>query len=157
MRIRSVVIHSAQAIAEGALISVLVIGLTAATAFAAKPAAGTGGHHPSGGSRGTIALVMVTDANGNGLPNFGDQVTFNVSTTATTEPHVDLTCSQNGIVVLGATTGFFASYPWPWTQVMTLSSQSWTGGAADCTAKLYYFSGSGRSTTLATLTFQAGA
>jgi len=39
MRIKSIFTHSAQAIAEGALISLLVVGLIAGTAFAAKPAA----------------------------------------------------------------------------------------------------------------------
>lgn len=42
MRIRSVFSHSAQAIAEGALISLLVVGLMAGTAFAAKPSRGSG-------------------------------------------------------------------------------------------------------------------
>jgi hypothetical protein len=121
-------------------------------------AAKGGGGKPGGGTGGTggLTLVMVTDANGNAAPNWGDQVTFNVSTTATSEPHVDLTCSQNGVVVLGATTGFYASYPWPWTQIMTLSSPNWTAGAADCTATLYYFSGS-RNTVLSTLKFTAGS
>jgi hypothetical protein len=121
-------------------------------------AKGGGGGKPGGstGGTGSLALVMVNDGNANGLPNWGDQVTFNVSTTATAEPHVDLTCSKNGVLVLGATTGFYASYPWPWTQVMTLSSPSWTGGAADCTATLYYFSGS-RNTVLSTLRFAAGS
>jgi hypothetical protein len=119
---------------------------------------GGGGGKPGGstGGTGSLALVMVTDGNANGLPNWGDQVTFNVSTTATAEPHVDLTCSKGGVLVLGATTGFYASYPWPWTQVMTLSSPSWQGGAADCTATLYYFSGS-RNTVLSTVRFTAGS
>ena len=43
MRIRSVLSHSAQAVVEGALVSLLVVGLMASTAFAAKPAAGGGG------------------------------------------------------------------------------------------------------------------
>ena len=30
---------------------------------------------------------------------------------------------------------------------MTLSSNAWQGGAADCTAKLYYISGTSRSTS----------
>ena len=102
-----------------------------------------------------LALVMYTDLNANGHPNWGDSVTFNVSTTATTEPHVDLTCSQNGVVVYGATTGYFASYPWPWTQIMTLSSLSWQGGAAECTAELYYFSGK-RMPVIASINFTAG-
>src|SRR5258705_12192659 len=37
MRIKSIFTHSAQAIAEGALISLLVVGLMAGTAFAGKP------------------------------------------------------------------------------------------------------------------------
>lgn len=100
-----------------------------------------GGGRPRTGGSGTLTLVMVADANANGLPNWGDSVRFNVSTTATTEPNVSLTCTQNGVVVYGATTGYYASYPWPWTQTMTLSSNAWQGGGASCTAKLYYFSG----------------
>lgn len=99
------------------------------------------GGRPRGGGGGTLALVMVNDANGNGLPNWGDSVRFNVSTTATAEPNVSLTCTQNGVVVYGATTGYYASYPWPWTQTMTLSSNAWQSGGANCTARLYYFSG----------------
>ena len=91
------------------------------------------------------------------VPNWDEKVTFKVDTTGiTSEPHVDLTCTQNGTVVLGATTGFYDSYPWPWTQVMTLSSNSWTGGAADCTARLYYFDGR-KSPTIKTLSFHADA
>jgi hypothetical protein len=41
MRIKSIFTHSAQAIAEGALISLLVVGLIAGTAFAAKPTGGS--------------------------------------------------------------------------------------------------------------------
>ena len=99
---------------------------------------------------------MVTDNNGNGLPDWGDTVTFNVSTTATATPNVSLTCSQNGTVVYGAVSGFFASYPWPWTQNMTLSSPSWTGGAASCVAKLYYSTGT-KTVYLASSSFTAGA
>jgi hypothetical protein len=99
-----------------------------------KPGGGTGGS-------GSLTLVMVNDVNRDGQPNWGDTVTFNISTSATTEPNVSLTCSQNGKVVYGATGGFYDGYPWPWTKNMTLSSSSWTGGAASCVAKLYYFSG----------------
>jgi hypothetical protein len=54
VRIRSVLSHSAQAIAEGALISLLVVGLMAGTAFAAK--GGNGGHHKPGPVTGTATL-----------------------------------------------------------------------------------------------------
>ena len=102
-----------------------------------------GGGKPGGstGGTGTLTLRMVTDANGNGLPNWKDQVTFDISTTATTQPFVDVACSQNGVLVYGSTGGFFDSYRWPWTKTFTLSSPSWQGGAASCTAKLYYLTG----------------
>jgi hypothetical protein len=54
MRLRSILSHSAQAIAEGALISLLVVGLIAGTAFAAKPAS-SGGHKGGGGGTATAA------------------------------------------------------------------------------------------------------
>jgi hypothetical protein len=70
VRIRSVFSHSAQAIAEGALISLLVVGLMAGTAFAARPAAGTGGHghKGGGGSTGTATLVVSP----NPVPSYSD-------------------------------------------------------------------------------------
>ena len=116
-----------------------------------KPSGGGGGK-PSGGSSSSVAYQLVNDVNGDGAPNAGDTVTFNVSTTATTEPHVSLACSQGGAVVFTAQTGYYSTYPWPWTQTMTLWSQAWPGGAATCTAKLYYFSGT-KTPTLATQTF----
>ena len=114
-------------------------------------AAKGGGHKPAAGT-GTLSLVVLNSTDG--VPHWGQQVTFKASTTATTEPHVGLRCSQNGVVVYSAQSGYYASYPWPWTQVMTLSSAAWTSGSADCVASLYYFSGS-NSVTLATLSFTA--
>jgi hypothetical protein len=67
-----------------------------------------------------------------------------------------VSCRQNRTTVYGATSGYYASYPWPWTQVMTLRSQSWTGGAVDCTATLYALDGR-RINVLATLNFHAEA
>ena len=136
-------------------IAVVALALAVAPVASAGKGSGGGGGKNTGGT-GTLSLVMVVDANGNGLPNWGDTVTFNTSTTATTEPHVDLICSQNGTVVYSATSGFYASYPWPWTKNMTLKSTSWSGGQASCTARLYYFSGTS-SVTLATLPFTAYA
>jgi hypothetical protein len=57
VRIRSVFNHSAQAVAEGVLVSLLVVGLMAGTAFAAR--GGTGGHKGSGGTTSTSATVSV--------------------------------------------------------------------------------------------------
>src|SRR6266566_4110197 len=114
MRTRAIFVHITQALAEGALIAVLVLGLIAGTAFAARS-----GNHTTSGSGGSLTLAMVTDVNADGLPNWGDQVKFDVSTTATTTPHVSLQCSQSGVLVYTTETGYYAGYPWPWTQIMT--------------------------------------
>lgn len=118
-------------------------------ASAGKPATAGGGKpggKPSGGS-GTITLVLLDSTDG--LPHWGQHVRFDVTTTATTQPHVSLQCSQDGTLVYSAQTGYYDGYPWPATQTFTLASSMWTGGAADCTARLYSLSNSG-STTLAT-------
>lgn len=136
-----------------AVLSVLVL-VAVPAALAGKGGGGAGGNgKPSRGGSGSLSLVMLNDT-GTAGTSWGDTVTFNIQQSATTEPHVDLTCSQNGTVVYGATAGFYASYPWPWTVDMTLSSQMWTGGGASCVARLYYFSGSS-TTTLATASFTA--
>jgi len=119
---------------------------------------GGGGKKPGGGGTtggtGTLSMVFVNDVNGNGLPNWGDTITWNVQTTSTDTPTVSVQCSQNGVAVYGTSAGFYASYPWPWTVNMTLSSTAWSGGAADCTATL---SSVGGSPVLATVRFTAGA
>jgi hypothetical protein len=121
-------------------------------ASAGKPSA-KGGGKPSGGSA-TISLVLVNSPDS--VPNWGEQVRFNVSAAATTEPHVDLDCAQGGARVYFAQTGYYDGYPWPWTQTFTLRSGAWSGGAADCTAKLYWFNGS-KTVTGATLAFHVYA
>jgi hypothetical protein len=123
--------------------------------------AGKGGHHGGGGSgtttgTGGLVLGLVTDANHDGVPNWGDTITFKDSNWSTTEPHVNVTCSQGGVVVYGASTGYYVGYPWPWTQNMTLSSQSWTSGSASCTAVVSAYSGTS-VTTLGSLSFTAYA
>jgi hypothetical protein len=150
MRIRSVLKHSTQALTEGSLIALLVVGLMAGSVFAAK-----GGHGKPGGgdstAGGTLAVVMVADPNGDGAPNWNDQVTFDVSTTATDKPWVKLNCYQSGTWVSTSTAGFFPAYPW--APNFTLASGGWTSGAGDCTATLYLVTSNGRSKTLATLGF----
>ena len=141
------------------MLSVVLVLVLAAVSAAAPPAfaAKRGGGGGSGGTTtGSSSLALVLLNSTDGLPHWGQQITFTVSTTATTEPHVSVTCSQNGALVYSASAGFFASYPWPWTQIMTLSSQSWTGGAADCTATLYAINGT-KVTNLAALAFHVYA
>jgi hypothetical protein len=130
--------HTGLAALEGALIATLAIGLVAGSALAAKPSGGGGGHKGGGGTSGsgTISLAspLVVDNNGNGTPNWDDFVAFNVSTTATTEPWVNLVCSQNGVVVAQGWDGYFDGSITG--TKFGLYSSAWTGGAADCVAYL---------------------
>src|SRR5205085_2102709 len=91
------------------MIAVLAL---AATAAGAAPkgggnASGSGGKGGGGTSgSGTLSLKMVNDANGDNLPNYGDSVTFNVSTTAS-RPYVVLDCTQGGASVYSSSAGFY--------------------------------------------------
>ena len=89
------------------IVALVVVLALAPIAFAAK---GGGGGKPGGGGSGggTISLApLVYDANANGLPNWADIVVFNISTTATSAPYVNLQCVQNGAVVLNGWNGYF--------------------------------------------------
>jgi len=110
--------------------------------------------HGGGSSASSVALVLLNSTDG--LPHWGQSVTFSVSTTATNYPDVSLNCYQNGLLVYGAMAGFYSSYPWPGSEIMPLSSPSWTGGAASCTATLWYFNGR-KDVTLTTLSFEVYA
>jgi len=141
---------------------VLLLIAAAVTCLALAPVAlagkSGGGGKGAGGktsTKGTIELVLVNSADT--VANWGEQVRFTVSTTATSEPRVDLKCYQGGTLVYAGTTGYYDSYPWPWTQTFTLYSQSWTGGDADCTAVLYKLANTGSKTTLNSLSFHAFA
>ena len=116
-----------------------------------------GGGKNSGTSSLTYSIVV--DVNGDGLPNWGDTLRFNPVTTATAAPYVELTCNQNGVLVYAANAGYFEGYLWPWTQDMKLGSNMWTGGDADCSAKLYMLTAKGKTgtSTLATIAFKAGS
>jgi hypothetical protein len=144
-------------IAHARLLLLIVSAAITCLVLAPVALAGKGGGGGKGGSttNGTIELVLVNSPDS--VANYGEQVRFNVSTTATDQPHVDLKCYQGGTLVYSGTTGYYDSYPWPWTQTFTLSSQSWTGGDADCTAVLYKLANTGAKTTLNTLSFHAYA
>ena len=123
--------HASGAILEGSLIALLVVGLMAGTAFAArggKPTASTG--------TSSIALApLVTDHNGDGAPDWSDVVVFNISTTATTAPYVNLVCTQSGTVVLNGWKGYWEG-SLDSNGNFGLASGAWQGGSADCTAYL---------------------
>jgi hypothetical protein len=138
------------------LVIALVIALALIpAAFAAKGKPGGGGGGGTGGSN-SLSLVMVSDANGDGAPNYNDSVTFHV-TSSVTYPSVQTNCYQGGTLVYTHSAGFYPSYPWPWAQTFTLSSTAWTGGAASCTAVLYTMNGKGGQSNLSSISFTAGA
>jgi hypothetical protein len=101
-------------------------------ALAAKGGGGGGHKSGGGGGTGTISLAPVNSADG--LAHYGGSVSFNISTTATTQPWVNLKCSQNGVVVAQGWDGYFVGSLSG--ESFGLYSGNWTGGAADCVAYL---------------------
>ena len=120
---------------------------------------GHGGGNPGKGadSGDSLTLVMVTDKNGDGLPNFGDTVTFAVHTTATAYPWVTVKCIQNGTLVGQGTVGIFATSV---GRNFTLGPTSlWRSGTASCSATLENwdsYSRNGKITVLASTSFPVG-
>jgi hypothetical protein len=133
----------------GALVFALVL---VPAALAAKGSHGGGGNTGTSGSSSiSLASPPVNDANGNGLPNWNDTVTFNFSTTAT-QPYIHLVCSGVGY---DSWKGVFpGSLDTNWNFV--LSSGGWTSGAADCTASVGTYTKHGFQ-TLASTTFHVDA
>jgi hypothetical protein len=127
-------------------------------ALALVPAALAGKGKPGGGGSGggTLSLSLVSDMSGNGSANWGDTITYNVSTSATSAPSVKTTCYQNGVAVLWAQASFYAGNPFSYMDYISLQSGMWTAGGADCTAVMYYTSGK-RTVTLSTLGFRVDA
>ncbi len=130
----------------GLLVSVLTLALSLSVA---TPAFAKGGHGGAGSSSSSVQLVLIDSLDG--LAHSGQQVTFAVATSATASPFVSLNCYQGSAWVYTASAGFFAAYPW--SQNFTLSSMSWNGADADCTARLYSSRDGTRTTTLATTSF----
>jgi hypothetical protein len=131
-------------------------GVVAIIVLALVPAAlaGKGGNSGGAASTGTLELSTTAGAAPTST-HFGDTVSF-MGTTTAAHPNVELVCSQNGTVVYASLSGWYGNQT-PvdsaggfTTRNMTLSSQAWTGGAADCTATLYYISGL-KTVTMATL------
>lgn len=126
----------------GVVIGVVAVLLAAGSALAAKPTSSLN------------LVVLQSGATTNGAtaePSFGGQVTFDVSTTATDRPFVNVRCYQGSNWVYDGWNGFFAAYVGD--PVYTLASPYWTGGAANCTADLVYFDRQGRERTLASTAF----
>jgi len=150
MRTRAVIIHILQALAEGALIALLVVGLMAGTAFAAK-----GGGKPAAGSSTNLQWYMVHDLNGNRSPDYGDDISFTFSTT-TAHPEVGLRCYQGYNWVYDGYVLYWDS-AWASLPYFTLSSMNWDSAlSASCTARLFYYNRRGLEQVLGTQTFTVG-
>ena len=113
----------------------------------------------AGKSSSSLSLVVLSSgtslATATVQPSYGGQITFDVSTTETDHPQVNVRCYQDGAFVYDGWQGFYPSYYKD--PIFTLSSGYWTGGAADCTARLLYFDRQGRDRTLASTTFHVAA
>jgi hypothetical protein len=119
-------------IAHAAQIGALVLALVLVpAALAAKGHGGGGNTGGTGTGGGTISLVLLNSTDG--VPHVGQNVTFNVSTTATSYPWVTVNCYKGGSLVYKSSNGMF---PTSLGQVFTLASNSWMSGDADCTAWL---------------------
>jgi hypothetical protein len=137
-------------VAHVASITALVLALVLTPAALA----GKGGKPSGGGATGSSVSLKVLNSP-DGLPHFGGQVTFNVSTSASL-PQVNLLCYQGGVWVYEDWRGFS---PDAWFgQVFNLGPNLyWTGGEADCTARLVTFTRRGTQNTLATTSFHVWA
>ena len=134
-----------------ALSALLVLGAVTQVAVAA------GGKK---GSTTTLSLVVLEDgtttrSTAEAVPHWGGQITFEVATSATDKPYVNVRCYQNSAFVYDGWGGFYAGN---WSgQIYTLSSTYWTGGEADCDAALVMLGKNGRTRTLATTSFHVAA
>jgi len=137
------------ATAEAGLITLLVFGLIAGTALAGK--GGNGGGGKPGGKTSTTVTVVVLDG-ADAVPNHTERVTFDVTTTATDRPFIQLMCWQGSTGVYNNSTGDFDTYMFdPW---LTLDSSYWTAGIeASCTARVYHYNRRGQQIDLTSMDF----
>lgn len=98
----------------------------------------------------SMHLRMVTDNNGDGQPNRGDTITFDVASSDSST--VQLGCYQNGTNVLSVDSHYDNASPSNSNRHLILSSANWTGGAAECRATLYHVS-HGKAHELASYNF----
>jgi hypothetical protein len=126
--------------------------LASLSLLASLPALAAKAGGKGGGSGSSISLVLVNQvARATSGPYYGDQVTFAVDTSRTDYPWVQNRCWQGDKLVYEEWHGFFAGYKFG--QTFTLGpTPSWSGGDANCTARLVNKS-NGRYQTLATASY----
>jgi hypothetical protein len=105
----------------------------AVMALAVSPALATRGGH--GGGKNSPSTATVTSNQSD--PHYGDTVTFSVTGADTSLPlQIQLQCFQSGTIVYGETEWYDHTF------VLGGSISPWMmndGGAADCTATLFYW------------------
>jgi hypothetical protein len=135
---------------QGSIVAVLLL-VTASAALAAA-----GGGKSSSSSSISLQLMAAPTAAGSSSPSYGQAVTFNVSTNATTQPFVHVKCSQSGSLVYEQWESWING-----AESFTLGgTTAWQGGAADCTAYLENwdsYSKNGKITVLASTGFHVNA
>ncbi len=102
----------------------------------------------------SLAVVLVTDINGNGQPDHGDVIQFTV-TAPNGWDQISVVGHQAGVTVYGATIANPERLP-NWPQQVGLSSYAWQSGPAQISCYLESFA-YGHKKPLATLDFTAGA
>lgn len=90
---------------------------------------------------GNLSLRMVEDSNQDGQPNWGDTITFDVSTSLSEKSFLSVACYQNGTNVYSVQKQYDSSNMSSANRYMHLSSAKWASGPADCNASLYDASG----------------
>ena len=137
------------AFTSASLVTVLILGLTAGSVFAAKGGNAGKGGGPSGSTSSTLALIVMDDAT---AARHGGRVTFDVSTTATDRPFVGLRCWQGANWVYDGYVGYFETAMFD--EWFVLDSPYWTAGVdASCTARLFYYDKRGNQKVPTTLSF----
>ena len=88
-------------------------------------------------------------------PRSGDRSRFEISTSQSSSPFVNLRCYQDGALVLNSWSAFFDGGLGDGT--FGLGSPAWQSGAADCKADLGMYSAHSRWRVLASTSFRADA
>ena len=107
---------------------------------------------PGGKTGGKDGSAITLDQAGS--INYGDTITFTISTTKTDRPFVEVECTKNGALVYSSTVGMFQDWYDNWGEPdFTLMSLAWGGGYAACVSSLQYQDRRWRTRTLATTSF----
>jgi hypothetical protein len=117
-------------------VSLVLVLAFAGAAFAGKPSSPssiTGPFVVTGSLTGSAVTATSTST-----PHYGDTITFDVYSTATDNPFVNVTCYQDGVLVMQGWSAFFAGGLGDGN--FGLGSPVWRGGAAECTANLDMYS-----------------